>query len=80
MEEIVVEAQPESVVETFSDRSFAEAAVSLLSSEGIEAHVHSDDAGHELPNLDFARGVRVVVAPEDLDRARAILNTAAGDD
>jgi hypothetical protein len=79
-EENAMPPTPDAVVETFSEKSFAEAAVSLLLSEGIEAHIHSDDAGHELPNLDFARGVRVVVAPEDLERARAILNVAGGDD
>ncbi len=70
----------EVVVESFSDKSFAEAAISLLATEGIAAHMHADDAGGELPNLDFARGVRVVVAPVDLERAIEILNTAAGDD
>ena len=65
----------EAVVESFSEKSFAEAAVSLLASEGIRAWIHADDAGGELPNLDFARGVRVLVASEDLDRARVILNT-----
>jgi len=73
-------AERESVVETFSDKSFAEAAVSLLASEGIDAHVHADDAGGELPNLDFARGARVVVSPADLERAREILNVAADGD
>ena len=49
------------VIETYSDESFAEAAVSYLEAEGIEAMIVSDDAGHALPNLDFARGVRVMV-------------------
>ncbi len=62
------------VLETYSERAFAEAAVSLLLSEGIEAEIHADDAGGELPNLDFAAGVRVLVAEEDLEEARAILN------
>lgn len=70
----------EVVVESFSDKSFAEAAISLLATEGIEAHFHADDAGGELPNLDFARGVRVLVAPVDLERAQEILNTATGED
>ena len=65
------------VVESFSDRAFAEAAVSLLASEDIEAEVDSDDAGGELPNLDFARGARVLVAEGDAERARVVLNTAA---
>lgn len=67
------------VIETFSDKSFAEAAVSLLDSEGIEAAIIADDAGHEFPNLDFARGVRVVVAPADVDRARQVMDAASDD-
>jgi hypothetical protein len=67
------------VIETFSDKSFAEAAVSLLESEGIESMILADDAGHEFPNLDFARGVRVVVAPADAERARQVMNAASDD-
>jgi hypothetical protein len=66
------------VVESFSDKAFAEAAASLLESEGIASAIISDDAGGELPNLDFARGVRLLVAQADLESARGILN-AAGD-
>ncbi len=61
------------VVESFSDKAFAEAAAELLATEGIEALVVSDDAGGVLPNLDFARGVRLMVAPPDVERARGIL-------
>ena len=64
------------VVDTYSDRSFAESAVSLLESEGIDAIIRSDDAGHALPNLDLARGARVLVAPADAERARELLNVA----
>ena len=67
----------EVVIETFSDKSFAEAAVSLLASEEIQAWIRSDDAGGGLPNLGFARGVRVLVAPADEARARAILDGGA---
>ncbi len=62
------------VIETFSDKAFAEAAVSLLASENIEAWIRADDAGGGLPNLDFARGVGVLVAPGDRERARQILH------
>jgi len=68
------------VIESFSDRSFAEAAVSLLASEDIEAEIDADDAGGEFPNLDFARGARVLVAERDAERARVVLNTAADSD
>lgn len=64
------------VIETYSDESFAEAAVSLLAAEGIEAIIASDDAGHALPNLDFASGVRVLVAPGDVERAKLLIETA----
>jgi predicted Fe-Mo cluster-binding NifX family protein len=70
------------VIETYSDESFAEAAVSFLEAEGIESMILSDDAGHSFPNLDFAGGVRVVVAPGDAERAKSLLEQAAekGDD
>ena len=63
----------EVAIETFFEKSFAEAAVSLLESEGIRAWVRSDAAGGVLPNLDFARGLKLLVAPADEARARAIL-------
>ncbi len=66
-------------IESFLDKAFAEAAVSLLASEGIESAIDADDAGHELPNLDFARGVRVLVSPEDVERAKQVLNAASED-
>ena len=60
------------VVSTFSDRQTAEAAVSLLQSEGLEAAISSDDAGGELPNLDLG-GIRVLVSAADEEFARALL-------
>ena len=69
--------EEEEVIESYSDHSFAEAAISLLASEGIEAHIHADDAGGELPNLGFARGVRVLVAKQDAERARMILDAGS---
>ncbi|MBW2230341.1 MAG: DUF2007 domain-containing protein [Deltaproteobacteria bacterium] len=68
------------VVESFSEKSFAEAAVSLLQSEGITAVIHADDAGHEFPNFDFASGVRLLVSEADAERAREVLNVAAGEE
>ena len=72
-----MDTEVEAVIETFSDKAFAEAAVSLLASEQIDAWILSDDAGGGLPNLDFARGVRLMVAPADEARARAILNSGS---
>lgn len=62
------------IAETYPNAETAEAAVSLLQSEGIEAIVRADDAGGELPNLDLARGARVFVSRENLERARELLN------
>ena len=67
------------VVSTFPNREIAEAAVSLLASEGIEAVISSDDAGGELPNLDLGRGVRVFVNAESAEFAKALLEQGEED-
>ncbi len=73
--------EEQALVESFSERAFAEAAAALLESEDIATRVVSDDAGGELPNLDFASGVKVLVAKADLERARLVLRAAsAGSD
>jgi hypothetical protein len=65
------------VLETFPNRIAAEMAAGLLESEGIEAMVLADDAGGAYPMLQFIRGVRLLVAPEDQYRAREILAAMA---
>ena len=67
------------LVSTFPNREIAEAAVSLLESEGIEAAISSDDAGGELPNLDLGRGVRVFVDTKDSEFAKALLEQGEED-
>lgn len=67
------------VVSTFSNHETAEAAVSLLKSEGVDAVIRSDDAGGELPNLELARGVHVLVQSEDAEFAKALLQQGADD-
>ncbi|MFW6127055.1 MAG: DUF2007 domain-containing protein [Thermodesulfobacteriota bacterium] len=61
------------VVEKFSTRLEAEMAAGLLESEGIQAFVSADDAGGTYPPLQYLRGVRLIVFPEDEPRAREIL-------
>ena len=61
------------VVESFSTRLEAEMAASLLEAEGIYALVSADDAGGAYPFLQYLRGVRLIVFPEDEGRAREIL-------
>ena len=65
------------VLETFPNRIAAEMAAGLLESEGIEALVMADDAGGAYPMLQFIRGVRLLVAPEDEALAREILAAMA---
>jgi predicted Fe-Mo cluster-binding NifX family protein len=61
------------VLETFPSRVVAEMAAGFLEAEGIEALVLADDAGGAYPMLQFIRGVRLLVAPEDEAQAREIL-------
>jgi hypothetical protein len=65
------------VLKTFPNRIEAEMAAGLLESEGIEAMVMADDAGGTYPMLQFIRGVKLMVAPEDEARAREILAAMA---
>lgn len=65
------------VLETFPNRISAEMAAGLLESEGIEATIMADDAGGAYPMLQFIRGVRLLVAPEEEARAREILAAMA---
>ncbi len=61
-------------IEHFSGVEIAEAAASLLNSEGIETMIQSDGAGGEFPNLAFGGCVSLLIDPEDLELARGILN------
>ena len=61
------------VVENFSTRIEAEMAAGVLEAEGIYALVTADDAGGTYPPLQYLRGVRLIVFPEDERRAREIL-------
>lgn len=62
------------LIATFPNHETAEAIVSLLASEGIEAVLQSDGAGGELPNLELARGVHVYVRSEDEEFAKGLLD------
>lgn len=69
---------PSSIVLLKRFRSDVEAtmAKSLLECEGIPAMVMRDDAGGMEPQLQWVRGVRLMVRASDLEHARLIL----GDD
>lgn len=73
LDEVILNLDDSVVIETFPSRVMAELAASLLEGEGIEALVMADDAGGAYPALQFVRGVRLLVAPEDETRAREFL-------
>lgn len=68
------------VVGTYPNHETAEAIVSLLASEGVEAVLQSDDAGGELPNLDLGRGIRVYVREENAEFAKVLLDAGSSAD
>lgn len=70
---------PDSLVEVagFFYRHEAELARSVLSANGIEAIVTSDDTGGQGPGLQYVLGAHVLVHPGDAALARRILE---GDD
>jgi hypothetical protein len=61
------------VLQTFYNRIEAEIAQGILEGEGIEATIMADDAGGTYPMLQFIRGVKLMVAPEDKLRAQEVL-------
>lgn len=61
-------------IHTFHYRYEADLAKSALDANGIHARVASDDAGGLEPNLQFVRGVQLLVNSADAARAKAILN------
>jgi len=60
-------------VKTYSSRMEAELAKSYLQSSGIKSHIIADDAGQLVPSLGAARGVKLAVTADDLEKARALL-------
>jgi hypothetical protein len=60
-------------IDTFTSSFEAEMAAKLLQSAGIEAIVHSDNAGGLEPQLDLTGGVRVLVPENEAHTAKAVL-------
>jgi hypothetical protein len=61
------------VLREFSSRAEAEIVRELLSANGVEAFVISDDCGSVDPGLSFGRGVQLLVAGVDRDDAVQII-------
>lgn len=66
------------VVRRFMTESEADLARAILAANGIEASLLRDDAGGMLPSMSLMSEIRVVVAPEDAEAAREILEAGDG--
>ncbi len=66
------------VVRRFMTQSEADLAQAILAANGIEATLLRDDAGGMLPAMSLMSEIRVVVAPEDAEAAREILEAGDG--
>jgi len=67
------------VLRQFSYRAEAEIVRELLQANGIEAYVVSDDCGAVDPALQFGRGANLLVAEDDADRARQLIDDSLAD-
>lgn len=64
----------------FVSRSMAELSRSFLADHGIASEVTADDAGGAAPHFSHAvGGVYLIVAEQDADRARELLDQASSD-
>jgi len=57
----------------------AQLIVGMLEANGIAAAVSADDAGGFDPQLQVTQGVRVMVAAEDVEEARELIEDASAD-
>lgn len=68
------------IARTCSSMTEAEMLKGLLEDAGIDAEVYSDDMGGWLPQMQGIAGVQLVVRRADLERARELLEEAAGEE
>jgi hypothetical protein len=66
------------VVRASSDAE-ARLIVGMLEANGIAARLSADDAGGLEPQWQLTNGVRVLVAPEDVEPARQLVAEAAAE-
>ena len=66
------------VLKVFITEMDANMARDILQDDGVEAFVFKDDGGGTEPHLQRTNGVRVMVHPVDVERARKILKPLLG--
>lgn len=68
-------------IERFTSRVQAEVACGWLTEQGIDARVSSDDANGVHPDIPFGiGGTAVIVADEQLEQAKALLDEQAAEE
>jgi hypothetical protein len=66
------------VVRRFMSEAEADLARAILAANGIEAALLRDDAGGMLPAMSLLSEIRLVVAPDDAEAAREVLDAGDG--
>jgi hypothetical protein len=66
------------VIRRFQNGPEADLAKAILEANGIEAAVLRDDAGGMLPAMSLMSDIRLVVAPQDAEAAREVLEAGDG--
>lgn len=62
-------------IEVFYTEIEAEIAKGRLAEYEIQAEITKDDCGGMMPNLQFSEGVRLLVAADDEEKARTVLES-----
>ena len=57
----------------------AKLAQATLAASGIESYLKFEDTGGMMPVLQHAEGVQVLVDPKDLEEAKTVLSSSAGE-
>ena len=68
------------LIRTFLYRHEAEMAKELLEGQGIKVMLSIDDGGGTRPELAYSIGANLLVLKQDAKKARALLNSAFGED
>lgn len=65
------------VVATYANDIEAHLAEATLAAANITSFIRTEDAPVMFPNVDFVRGIKLLVDEADLEEARTILTTGA---
>ncbi len=63
------------ILQTFHSRIEAEMVKSFLNTENIPTYIRADNEGGMVPSLELTNGVDLLIQPEHLERAKALLNS-----